>query len=358
MDEIVGTRGARFALVTAAHHFLVAALPLRNPDSRNALIEFVEHVGSCPLPAPEVDAVLLRCLSILDSYTGGRLPSLVESYLAQRSGVRDGPTRFQRSVEDLFRHRAIAHPLIRQAVAILEDRCSDPHLRQRSVATSLGLGAAECAAKFKTWTGQTFSEHLRNARLGRAAALLVSSTKSIKEVWAQVGYNHPSNFDHDFKRRFNVTPREYRARVIGSVMNVEGLQPQNPHLQTQSEKQKKKRRTVLIVDDDEDTRETIGRYLTLKGYKVVVASTGNEGLRQAARLEPQAILLDYHLPDIDGLTCLRALRRQNVSTRPTVVLFTADWELELESREVQALGAKLASKLCDLEEVQRLLADP
>jgi hypothetical protein len=39
-------------------------------------------------------------------------------------------------------------------------------------------------------------------------------------------------------------------------------------------------------------------------------------------------------------------------------LFTADWDLQITDRELKELGAKLASKLCDLEEVRDLLANP
>jgi CheY-like chemotaxis protein len=88
---------------------------------------------------------------------------------------------------------------------------------------------------------------------------------------------------------------------------------------------------VLIVDDDEGTQETIGRFLTLEGYNVVVASTGKDGLCEAARVASQSVLLDYHLPDIDGLTSLRTLRRQQARTKPSVVLFTADREVHIRA---------------------------
>jgi len=349
----------RFRLVTAAHHFLIAALPLRDPQSRNALKQFVEHLERCRLPPPEVDAVLLRCLTVLDgSLADG--PSLVKCYLEhQRADIRESPTWFRRCVEDLLRYRGVGNPDIRHAIALVEDRFRDPNLRQHAVATTVGLGTAEFAAKFKTWTGISFTEYLRNMRLDHAAALLIAGNQTIKEIWTEIGYNHPSNLDHDFKRRFRVTPSQYRALAIGSESAMEQLERRLPMKRRGSEGSKGTIRTVLIVDDDQGTRETIGRYLSLEGYRVLLASTGSDGLLEAARVSPQAILLDYHLPDIDGLTCLRTLRRNEKPTaRATVVLFTADWELEVSTRELQELGAKLASKLCDLEEVQKLLAAP
>jgi AraC-like DNA-binding protein/CheY-like chemotaxis protein len=340
----------RFALVTAAHHFLLAAVPLRNPHSRVALLAFVHELERCTRPLLEVDAILLRCLSVLDdSVVAG--PSLVTHYLAERVDLRDCVARFQRTVEDLLRFSGIGDARVRQAIALIEERCHDPQLRQQTVAASAGMAAPEFAAKFKNWTGVTFGEYLRGLRLHRAASLLISSRKSIKEIWTAVGYNHPSNFDHDFKRRFHVTPSAYRARAIGSA-------PSLPAPAARRDASAPEGKTFLIVDDDEGTRETIGRYLQFEGYRVVLASTGREALHEAARVSPSAILLDYHLPDIDGLTCLRTLRQDATVNDASVVLFTADWDLQITDRELKELGAKLASKLCDLEEVRDLLANP
>jgi transcriptional regulator GlxA family with amidase domain len=100
---------------------------------------------------------------------------------------------------------------VRRAIALIEARCHDPQLRQRTVAAYVEMADADFAAKFKNHTGVTFREYVRTLRLHRAASLLMSSRKSITEVWTAVGYNHPSNFNHDFKRRFEVTPTEYRA---------------------------------------------------------------------------------------------------------------------------------------------------
>jgi DNA-binding response OmpR family regulator len=97
------------------------------------------------------------------------------------------------------------------------------------------------------------------------------------------------------------------------------------------------------VDDDEGARDTIAAYLNkMLGFKVVTAATGEAGLREAARVKPQTILLDYQLPDIDGIKCLRALSRQDWrSRRPVVILFTADWSIEDHANEIHALGATI-----------------
>ena len=79
-------------------------------------------------------------------------------------------------------------------------------------------------------------------------------------------------------------------------------------------------------------------------------------MREAGRFAPDAIVLDHHLPDMDGFDCLRGLRRQRPSAWPGVLLFTADWEIADQAASIRALGAMFISKLSDLEEVERLIA--
>lgn len=66
-------------------------------------------------------------------------------------------------------------------------------------------------------------------------------------------------------------------------------------------------RTVLIIDDDADFRGPVGVVLEAHGYRVRSASGGDEGLRMAAEETPDLILLDFLMPDKNGLETLRDL---------------------------------------------------
>lgn len=349
---IVANSDSRFALVTAGHHFLLSALPLRHPESRDALVTFLEAAATCRVAAAELNAVLLECLAVLDRHTNGRLPSLIETYLARRDSG-DVLTRFRQSVEDVLRYRGIADPVVQRVIALIEDHYGDSDLRHQSIAFRLGLRPAELSTRFKAQTGQSFGEYLHSVRLNRAANLLATTDMRIKEVWVRTGYNDPSNFDHDFKLRFGSTPRDYRAHIIRSaaVARYSGQSTLHP----QPEPLLDAPAPVLIVDDDEGTREIVSRYLSSRGHAVTVAATGTAGLREAALAPPRAMLLDYHLPDMDGLQCLRELRRRDATRPRTVVLFTADWDVEQRRDEVYALKAIIASKLCEIEEIERVL---
>ena len=65
---------------------------------------------------------------------------------------------------------------------------------------------------FKNTMGTSFSEYLNEYRLTMASRLLVSSDSSILDIAAEVGYENLSYFNRTFKKRFEMTPREYRKK--------------------------------------------------------------------------------------------------------------------------------------------------
>lgn len=344
---------ALFDFVTAAHNFVTAAVPLRAPDSRNALAAFLDGAGNTCLPSYDLDAVLLRTLALLDRHTGGRLPTMVERYLAADAKRSAMLTRFRECVEDVLRYRGIGDPIVQRAIAVIDARYMDSHLTAKLIAEMVGTRPERLAAAFNRQTGMNVTEYLRQVRLDRAAASLVTTDKTIKEVWVAVGYSHAANFDHDFLERFGESPRRYRTRGIRSQplsvdASCESGVPGYPARRVTS------RGSVLIIDDDLGTRETVGRFLNLQGYSVSVAEDGAHGLREARVRLPNFVLLDYHLPDIDGLDCLRALRQQTPNA--AIVVFTADWDVESRIQELSAFGATFLSKPSDLEDVGKALA--
>jgi CheY-like chemotaxis protein len=80
-------------------------------------------------------------------------------------------------------------------------------------------------------------------------------------------------------------------------------------------------RHVLIIDDEEDIREIVQLALeTVGGWEVFTAESGSEGLIQAEIQQPDAILLDMMMPDMDGFTTLANLQA-NPTTRDIPVIF-------------------------------------
>jgi two-component system KDP operon response regulator KdpE len=69
-----------------------------------------------------------------------------------------------------------------------------------------------------------------------------------------------------------------------------------------------KKSTVLLIEDEAQIRRLLRVYLERNDYQVLEAPTGTEGIDEAAQHNPDAILLDLGLPDIDGMAVLKRLR--------------------------------------------------
>jgi AraC-like DNA-binding protein/CheY-like chemotaxis protein len=342
----------RFDLVTEGHHFLLRLLPFREPDSRHALTTFMAAIERSTLGSADIDAVLLRCLVALSEYADRRVPSLVDRYLSRASTPADAPTHFWTCIEDMIKYRSASHGSVQAAINIVSTHYVEPSCTPQLVARHVRVPLATLCVLFKNQIGCTLREHIRNLRLDRAAVLLTATNKSIKEIWAEVGYNHPSNFDHDFKTLFHVTPREYRGRGLRPVAE----EVYRPHIPPAAARvPAPSNTTVLIIDGDERSSGIMERVLQLEGYAVSTARTGAEGLRLAELIAPNVILLDYHLDDMNGLEVLQILRGRPDGSGPAVALFTADWDVLDRADAIRALNAVPVSKLCDIERIKETI---
>lgn len=79
--------------------------------------------------------------------------------------------------------------------------------------------------------------------------------------------------------------------------------------------------SVLVVDDDPLIGRTLTAHLTEKGYDVVLATSGREALEILSHRQPDFVLLDVRLPDMDGLEILRQIKEKDL--RASVVVMTA-----------------------------------
>ncbi len=95
---------------------------------------------------------------------------------------------------------------------------------------------------------------------------------------------------------------------------------------------------VLMVEDHPDIADLYQLKLQLEGYRVAVASDGLAGLSLARSLLPDLILLDIHMPQLDGLQVLAALREDAATDDLPVVICSEDDSPQL-IKEAQRLGA-------------------
>ncbi|EIJ41356.1 signal transduction histidine kinase [Beggiatoa alba B18LD] len=92
---------------------------------------------------------------------------------------------------------------------------------------------------------------------------------------------------------------------------------------------------ILVIDDDILVRELLQSYLTRLNYSVATAENGEEGLKLAKKLRPDAILLDVKMPDLDGWNVLSALKSDNLLAEIPVFMIS----MENEQSKGVALGA-------------------
>ena len=88
---------------------------------------------------------------------------------------------------------------------------------------------------------------------------------------------------------------------------------------------------MLIVDDYEDTRLLYVQELQEAGFRVVEATDGEEAVRMALTLRPQAIIMDLSMPKLDGWDATRAIRTDSAMKDAYIVALSAmDGEISRE----------------------------
>jgi PAS domain S-box-containing protein len=92
--------------------------------------------------------------------------------------------------------------------------------------------------------------------------------------------------------------------------------------------------TVLVIDDSATFRSEMQETLETAGYRVITASTGEDGLHAAVNDRPAAIIVDNGLPGIDGTTVIRRIREDAALRRTPCLLLTAS---EDPAEELRAL---------------------
>mgnify|MGYP001201144637 CR=1 FL=1 len=117
---------------------------------------------------------------------------------------------------------------------------------------------------------------------------------------------------------------------------------------------------ILVIDDEQGIRDLLDLLLSRKGYDVVVAENGREGLKAVRRERPDVVVLDLKMPGMDGLTVLQEIR--NLDPNKRVIILTGAGTAEAE-QQVRAFGVtEYVEKEFSLhllgDSLKRLLIDP
>lgn len=84
------------------------------------------------------------------------------------------------------------------------------------------------------------------------------------------------------------------------------------------------RKRILYIEDNIDNRLLIQRVLQAEGYEVIEATDGRSGLLQAAEAQPDLILMDINLPEIDGYELTARLKQMTSLNRIPIIAVTAN----------------------------------
>jgi CheY-like chemotaxis protein len=110
---------------------------------------------------------------------------------------------------------------------------------------------------------------------------------------------------------------------------------------------------TLVIDDNREIRDVLADFLTRRGYKTLVASSGEEALMKIKIEKPQIALLDIRMPGLDGLTTLKGIKNFDDSIK-VIMLTSAQDEYIME--EAKRLGASnYVIKPCDLNKLDELI---
>ncbi len=114
---------------------------------------------------------------------------------------------------------------------------------------------------------------------------------------------------------------------------------------------------LLVAEDDPVSARFLQAALEQLGATVTLAVNGDEALDMACRTRFELLLLDHHLPGLDGIDILRQLRRrpEAASARTPAIATSAEWTPEKRQRMLAAGHVAVLAKPCDLNTLRQLL---
>ena len=109
---------------------------------------------------------------------------------------------------------------------------------------------------------------------------------------------------------------------------------------------------VMVVDDTDHVRQMLASMLTLDGFEVVEeAASGSEAVRRIEGADPDAVVIDYRMPGMDGLDTARTIRDKRPGQ--LMVLYTAFIDAELQKAADEAGVAVCLGKVEGLASLER-----
>jgi len=112
-------------------------------------------------------------------------------------------------------------------------------------------------------------------------------------------------------------------------------------------------KTILYVEDNPDNRSLVRRVLEAEGYRVLEAPTAAEALNQLEHGQPDVILMDINMPDVDGYTLTAQIRAMPTHTYVPIVAVTANVMRGDREKSLEAGCDGYIQKPIDIDDLSR-----
>jgi DNA-binding response OmpR family regulator len=110
---------------------------------------------------------------------------------------------------------------------------------------------------------------------------------------------------------------------------------------------------ILVVDDEPEVRQLLEHFLTDRGYEVRIAENGRQALAALDTFMADVVLLDMHMPEMDGLETLKRLAIRSPSL--PVIMVTVNDDIETTARLLQLGAADYVPKPFNLDYLEQAI---
>jgi CheY-like chemotaxis protein len=112
---------------------------------------------------------------------------------------------------------------------------------------------------------------------------------------------------------------------------------------------------VLIVEDNQDYRELVDFFLQLKGFEVILANDGIEAVDLATAEQPQIILMDLNLPNLDGWEATRIIKQNESTAHIPIIAVSANCSRDKSDKILEMGAVGCIQKPLDIESLPDLI---
>lgn len=114
---------------------------------------------------------------------------------------------------------------------------------------------------------------------------------------------------------------------------------------------------VLLVDDNDKVRKLLSASIKARGYQVIEARDGLDGLTKAKTMAFDLFVIDYRMPVMDGLTLIKGLKEMPLYRTHPIVLLTTDDSAEFDAKVAMIEDIEIINKPVSPEQLLNVLQE-